>query len=358
MKQFLRFHSACSLVAGATRAIIFDMQRREIEFIPLEMYQVCQKLEDYDIEALKNLKGEENYEAVAGYIDFLLAKEICFICTEEERQWFSGLSYKYETPFDINNAIVDSNKNSCHDWKKLIAQLSYLRCPDVQLRFYDIVSVSLLREVISYADKSAIKNIEVILPFESEPVFDTLFSLLENEKRICRIVVHSSPVNDHKAASTRKNIIQVSEKINSASHCGIIDPSLFVVNRSTFLESHQFNTCLNKKISIDINGDIKNCPSSSKVFGNIGEMELFEAINAIGFKNAWTINKDQISVCKDCEFRHICTDCRAYLQYPNDIYSKPLKCGYNPYTGEWQKWSTNPLSKMAIDYYNIHPIAN
>ena len=40
---------------------------------------------------------------------------------------------------------------------------------------------------------------------------------------------------------------------------------------------------------------------------------------------------------KDCKFRYICTDCRAYLANPNDMYSKPLKCNYNPYSATWEK---------------------
>ena len=47
------------------------------------------------------------------------------------------------------------------------------------------------------------------------------------------------------------------------------------------------------------------------------------------------IKKDQISVCKDCEFRYVCTDCRAYTQNSGDQYSKPLKCNYDPYTATW-----------------------
>lgn len=65
---------------------------------------------------------------------------------------------------------------------------------------------------------------------------------------------------------------------------------------------------------------------------------------------------DQIHICKDCEFRHICTDCRAYIEDPDDIYSKPLKCGYNPYTGEWAEWSTNPLKQKAIQYYGMEEL--
>ena len=88
-------------------------------------------------------------------------------------------------------------------------------------------------------------------------------------------------------------------------------------------------------------------------FGNINTTKLIDALSRPGFKKYWNITKDQISICKDCEFRHVCTDCRAYIENPDDIYSKPLKCGYNPYTCEWEEWSTNLLKGKAIEYYGM-----
>jgi len=91
-------------------------------------------------------------------------------------------------------------------------------------------------------------------------------------------------------------------------------------------------------------------------FGNIKDTTLEDALKKRGFKKYWNINKDKIKVCQDCEFRYICTDCRAYLEDPKDIYSKPLKCGYDPYTGKWSEWSTNPLKQKAIKYYGMEEL--
>ena len=88
-------------------------------------------------------------------------------------------------------------------------------------------------------------------------------------------------------------------------------------------------------------------------FGNIKNTTLVEAIEKINFKKFWNISKNQIEVCKDCEFRHICTDCRAFTENPEDHYSKPLKCGYSPYTNKWEEWSTNPLKQKAIKHYGM-----
>lgn len=91
-------------------------------------------------------------------------------------------------------------------------------------------------------------------------------------------------------------------------------------------------------------------------FGNIKDTTLKEVLKNQYLKKYWNIKKDNITVCKDCEFRHICTDCRAYLENPDDEYSKPLKCGYDPYTNEWSEWSKNPAKQKGIDFYGMRPI--
>ena len=153
--------------------------------------------------------------------------------------------------------------------------------------------------------------------------------------------------NENKILSSEKYvyIMRTTEIINDSSHCGIISPSLFNLNIYSFTESQKHNTCLNRKISVDVNGEIKNCPSMAKSYGNIRDTTLTEAIGKPGFKDVWYIHKDQIKVCQDCEFRHVCTDCRAYIQDPDDIYSKPAKCSYNPYTATWgeDNPTNNPL---------------
>lgn len=96
-------------------------------------------------------------------------------------------------------------------------------------------------------------------------------------------------------------------------------------------------------------------------YGNIKDTTLEEALNKPGFKKYWNVTKDMIEVCKDCEFRYVCTDCRAYTERTTfdkkeiDL-SKPLKCGYNPYTNEWAEWSTNPLKQKAIEYYGMQDL--
>ncbi|MBW8873326.1 MAG: grasp-with-spasm system SPASM domain peptide maturase, partial [Acidobacteria bacterium] len=127
----------------------------------------------------------------------------------------------------------------------------------------------------------------------------------------------------------------LAQAIDSPACCGQVHPRYFVTNLSAFAEARRFNSCLNRKISIDARGEIRNCPSLPRSFGNTSDTSLHSALAHNDFAALWEINKDQVEICKDCEFRYICTDCRAYLTSPGDVYSKPSKCSYNPYTAEW-----------------------
>jgi radical SAM protein with 4Fe4S-binding SPASM domain len=71
-------------------------------------------------------------------------------------------------------------------------------------------------------------------------------------------------------------------------------------------------------------------------FDNIKKEPLSVAISNKDFSALWYVNKDQIDICKDCEFRYVCTDCRVYIEnHNNKKLSKPSKCKYNPYTATW-----------------------
>jgi SPASM domain peptide maturase of grasp-with-spasm system len=166
-----------------------------------------------------------------------------------------------------------------------------------------------------------------------------LFNALENRQ--------SQPESSNMKIYYSPSVIQ------SENCCGNIHTMFFRVNIRAFSEAKQFNSCLNRKIAIDKRGKIRNCPSMKNNFGEIQTSTLREALNIPEFKFSWGITKDKIKICQVCEFRYMCSDCRAYTEDPDDLYSKPLKCGYNPYTTEWEQWSTHPVKERAMNYYGF-----
>lgn len=65
--------------------------------------------------------------------------------------------------------------------------------------------------------------------------------------------------------------------------------------------------------------------------GNLNNKTLNEVLN----KEIMLFNKDNIDVCKDCEFRYACHECRPD-SYSGNIFEKPYYCTYNVYSGEWE----------------------
>lgn len=357
MNIFFKLFSNCLLVKGAKRSVILDTQRERIQLIPNDLYDVLLKTEKVSLKSIYIEYGLKNDKVIKNYFKKLIKDEFGFYCSEEEIEWFPQMNIDFYSPFIIDNAVLEEIYD-IEQYELLIPQLEYLRCQYVEIVIYNQVSNDFLINILRLFEKSSINRIGLIIKDDENKNFKFLQYLTKFFLRIIKIIIHSAKkdeILDYNDFNVT-DIIKSKLLINSYKFCGVIDVKYFSSNISHYTESLSHNTCLNRKISIDKDGNIKNCPSMTQSFGNIKDSTLEEALNHKDFKKYWNINKDQIEVCKDCEFRHICTDCRAYIEEPDNQYSKPLKCGYNPYTNVWEDWSTNPLKQKAIEYYGMQDL--
>jgi len=145
-------------------------------------------------------------------------------------------------------------------------------------------------------------SIYLYVPYIEELTKKNILKLYYNYPRLKRVIVFSSETN-YSYDEFEFEFIFTTEKLGYKS-CGVVNDSYFVSGINTFTETLKHNSCLHKKISIDKDGNIKNCPSMTESFGNITETTLEKAINNLNFKKYWNITKDQIKICKDCEFKN------------------------------------------------------
>lgn len=355
MLDYFVLFANCMPVKGITRSLICDLQRNQYWFIPEGLYDIL--TEDLkkrkSVSSIKIKYKNKFDEVIDEYFEFLVSNELGFFTTQEELDNFPLLNLEWDEPSLITNSIIDFNSFSKHNTSKIFDELEELGCKFIQLRFFNEVSIEQIDSILKQLKLHRIISVELILPYQNNEISDSIIENVLKHPRVNQIVFHGSFKNSNEIKNDLK-IINVTSIIESESHCGIISSKYFTLNIKTFTESQNYNTCLNRKISIDVNGLIKNCPSLSKSFGCIEENSLNTVVKSEDFKKLWQINKDEIDVCKICEFRYICTDCRAYLENPKNIYSKPLKCGYDPVTCTWEDWSKNSLKKNAIDSYNIN----
>jgi SPASM domain peptide maturase of grasp-with-spasm system len=331
-----RLFANCMPVKGARRSTICDLQYHRFDFIPNGLYYILTELKGKTVSEIKAVFDASQHVIIDEYFTFLQEKEYGFFCAEPEL--FPDLDLTWMAPEQITNAIIDVNEQSRHPYESIFDQLDALGCKALQLRFFDPVSVGEIEKILDSTQRGGLRHIELLLPYSTEFSDDTLKGLCVGNPRISGVVVSSAPKSRRmEVQGTGVPIDFTSAPCTSPACCGETSPKYFVINIGLFTEAQEWNTCLNRKISVSVDGTIRNCPSMPDSFGNVGTISLSDALMAPQSKDLWNIKKDQIKVCRDCEFRYICTDCRAYREDPSDLRSKPLKCGYNPYSAEWKK---------------------
>jgi SPASM domain peptide maturase of grasp-with-spasm system len=248
---------------------------------------------------------------------------------------------------------LELRKTNFREIRKALAELSELRTPYIELRIFEALPFKQVLRLLEQIQSLHFKQLTILVKHTAEWTIEQIEAPFKYMTVIGGINVFNSPENKQHTLHQGTTTVNYTTKLLSNCSCGVTNPAFFYPNLSFYEEAKLFNSCLNRKIAIDGTGEIKNCPSIQQSYGNIKDKSLLAVISQKRFQQVWDITKNQIHTCKACEFRDICQDCRAYLSDPNDIYSKPLKCGYNPYTNEWADWSSNPLSKAAIVHYGL-----
>jgi len=72
-------------------------------------------------------------------------------------------------------------------------------------------------------------------------------------------------------------------------------------------------------------------------------------------KETWELTKDKVLVCKDCEYRYACFDCRPLAADSNcgkNYSTAPApRYTYDPYSGEWGSgiWRINNHGEVIYE---------
>ena len=332
------------ITIGVKKSCVVDIEKSFYCQIPNTMAIFFKAKRKFDIEKeLKSLNNEEK-EIFEDYISFLTnhnfgmihdSKKIAFRHFKETDLYIS--------PFSLESMIIDANSK-----EDLLYYLSFLPNTQItnhlQLRLFFCPEYSFL---LLLAQKLDYLRLELIIQNNSA-IKDSDYQVLLSKysSTISKIVVMSATQN---MISENKKLFYTTEKLTGSNQCGKIRKSMFMTNIESFLISCSGNSCLFKKISIDSLGYIKNCPSMKKSYGHISEVKLEDVLINEEFKKYWYIQKIDIDVCRVCEFRDICTDCRAFIKDPNNVFSQPKKCDYNPYIAKWK----GEANWVSIDQWRI-----
>jgi SPASM domain peptide maturase of grasp-with-spasm system len=335
MSRYFLCYACCIPVRGHSRAIVCDLQRGGFVFIPNVLVDILELSRERTVEEIHAHYGHEHDAQINEYFDFLAQKDYGFYSDTPQR--FPPLRLDWRNPRRLTNCIIDFDVDSRHDLTDLGQQLSGLGCEALELRFFHPLPLAELDRVLRAFRDSTLRSINVVAGYDPSLEPGPVEALLVEHKRVKQVLVHSSPDrNEMRRIDIQSALIYARERITSEACCGNVSSHDFNCNLPTFTEALRFNSCLNRKLGIDTRGALKNCPSMRRSFGDARGTPLARVVEDPEFQRLWTVTKDQVSVCQDCEFRYICHDCRAYVSKPDQPLSKPAKCRYNPYEARWE----------------------
>ena len=308
--MILKFHTQVQFIKGYLRTAIYDLQRETYDFMPNVIYEKLIVLEHQNKATIESVCDGDELQ----WLSFLLDQEYAFYIPEVFKDNFPSLSLKYSTPSLLTNAIIE-----VIDYKKQyhLTHLEALNCK--HLAFYFVTPPIDEEELISFIklNLAELTFNAVDLIFQSIPL-----SLLDKIKTL--------------ATSTFNEVHQVDIKPESPE---AFIPK-FMLNQLTYLESLHANTYFNRKIFVDRNEDIFNGLETTTKFGNLKQLtnrtDFKDLLEQGEITHLWNINKNDVDVCRDCEFRHMCIDNRIPKQRKDGSFYHEKECAYNPYTAQWK----------------------
>lgn len=155
------FAANCKVVRGQQRACLIDLQHQELRLIPLI-------LADF-------LEEKCTYEALDGLSKNMLSEleslEMVLEIDDNERSFFPNISLEFDTPYTISNAILDYNSSSHYNLIDALKALESIRCPHIEIRFYDILNIGFLHEIGATLFDSTIDSIDLYIPYNTKQQF-------------------------------------------------------------------------------------------------------------------------------------------------------------------------------------------
>lgn len=101
------------------------------------------------------------------------------------------------------------------------------------------------------------------------------------------------------------------------------------------------HNCFSNKICVKTNGEVTPCIMEKDIiFGNAYRDNLKTILDVEKNKRIRGLSKDFIEVCKDCEYRYGCFDCRPKAKTSSSekgFCAKPTDCLYDPHTAKWKE---------------------
>ena len=308
MKYFKLF-SNCKLVYGKNTCAIYDLQRSELIPIPKYIFEFLIELKDPIEKIIK--KYDKNSEVeILNFLDQLVKNELGFFTNTPERFPLLEMG-NYESPFLLENAIIEISRHSKYSINSVIKELIEIDCRFIQFRMLKDFDIEEFLQILSKFESSKIIGLEFYCKYDRAINLAKVKRIIKDNPRISKVVFYGANRNIKLKAyeHDRANRIVLISKVISITQRDIVDRKNFKLSIHIFNKAQKYNIGLFKKVCINHVGEIKNYLTHKKSFGRIGDSSILEIVKLKSFQETWNVSNDMIEFCKNCEYRFVCVNC-------------------------------------------------
>lgn len=329
------FHlfSSCVPVKGIVRSAIYDLQRDDFEYIPNSLYDILIEYKNKSFsELIEKVETANEKKILKDYFNFLFEKEFIFF-SKLDSEFFPKYNIEYFKPYNFSCVVIDVKEIDFEYLECLKFEIINSMVECIVFRFINQTEIT-IENIVKVFNDIPVRTIQLFVDDRIE-INDSFFEkMIALNSRIFTILKYNSKketvkeIKNGVVISTQRDVINTKMKINNITD--------FDVNMELFMESKLYNNFFNKRVYINLKGEIYRTENDLVKFGNINSISLLSLSKNKKFNKFWNIIKDQIEICKDCEYRYMCVDNREPL-YKNEsnLWVLDGSCKYNPYQGKW-----------------------
>lgn len=333
MNKKFELFSFCIPVKGAKKSVICDL--RQGRFIPISntIYSILddnveKKYSIIDIK--RNLDNRSDYE-IDTLLNFLEQNKMG-IYQDENSVLIKKINFQFYSHQKISNSIIEIKEINNYNIIYVLNQLNKLFCEAIEIRFLEEISKTELINILEFCKEKNFKIVNLFIKNNKNLKDKDYKDFFYKYRMLNRIFVHST--SDKNNFNSSDYVFYLSSQLKE-SHRECVSLDNLVLNYFSFSEAKNFNLGLNKKLSIDYKGNVKNHLSHSKIFGNVNNESLSTIIKKDSFKTKWNLSHDKIEICRECQYRYMCNDCIDITQNKQGKFIKTMKCNFDPYRDRW-----------------------
>lgn len=296
-----RLHTQCRITSGPVRSTLIDLDRRKYETIPNGMFTLLQLLERaYPIHWSKVAEQyqTEDREVLEQYRQWLVARDYIHEVLEGTIDNWPLLPMAHDMPNALQDGIIDLSKDGDYSLLPVIRQFEKAGCKSLHIRDFDGFRLPELCSTLAAMSRSIICNMHLLLHASQYAI--AIAEKLAAHTHVSSILYHGCDQEQLNAVTqlSLAGVHAVKQHVQDEGCCGRITPDTFTVNHQFLSASGRKNTCLDRKLSIDRFGNVKNCPSMKQTWARADGFDILSVLKSDELRSSWAVSKDKDDTCQ------------------------------------------------------------